>query len=87
MLDRLSGPGAVEIDDMRPFGAGRSKLGQGLRGIGSLNRRRVEPALTQAHDLSAHQVHGGIEDHAASQAWRKRAPASPERSGWNWAPQ
>src|SRR5205085_858941 len=86
VLAWLPCPRAVEVDDMRPLRAGFGEGRQRFGGFGGVRRGIVEPPLCEADDPSAHQVHGGVEDHDSRNAFRKRAPASPERSGWNCAP-
>ena len=81
VLDRLTGAGAVQVDDVRPLGAGGGEAAKGFGGVGGVDRCLVEAALAKAHDLAAHQVHGGEQNHESSQALRKAAPAWPERSG------
>src|SRR3954454_6238329 len=70
---------------MRPFRACRGELPQGLEGVGFIGGHQIEAPLLQPHDGAAHQVHGGIDDHARN-ACRKRDPAPADRSGWNCAP-
>ncbi len=45
-------------------------------------------ALVQPDAATAAQVDGGNQEHAGSRRklYRIRAPALPERSGWNWVP-
>ena len=77
--------GAIEIDDVRPFGARVGESSQRVPRVVPNRRSIFEPPLLQPHDPAAHQVHGGIDDHARKLS-RNRAAGSPERSGWNCAP-
>ena len=63
-IDRFAGKGAVEIDDMQPFGAG---LREDLRlggGIVAIDGGAGHVALGQAHDLAGLEVDGGEDDQA-----------------------
>jgi hypothetical protein len=89
VLDRAAGLGAVQVDDVHPLGALVGEGGQAGDRIGVVLRHLVETAVHQPHALAAAKVDGGVDDHAGSSRkfFRMRAPASAERSGWNWQPQ
>src|SRR5690606_35115071 len=87
-----SGPSGVQVDQVQPT---RPLLRIGLR-----QRERVVAiagflrviALGEAHDPAVAHVDRGIQGEAAHAGSRlrklcsSRAPATAERSGWNWAP-
>jgi hypothetical protein len=86
MLAGGSGARAVEVDDVRPSGSGCGEFLQGVGGSRRIGSDLVELALGEADDAAAHQVDGGIDDHALRNASRKRRPGAALFSGWNCAP-
>ena len=97
-VDRLPGPGRVEVDHVQPAGpGGREPPGQGHRV--AVVGLPVEVALGQAHRPAVADVDGRVQvHHAAVMATSGRRPAArtklarmprptePDFSGWNWVP-
>ena len=84
-VDRLSGEGTVEIDQMQPLES-LALESEGLSGgIGIEDGRRLHVALLQAHALTVFEVDGGKQDHGCQR--RKLAikarPSAWLFSGWN----
>jgi hypothetical protein len=88
--------GAVEVDDVQPFGAALHPRARGAERVGVVDGLGAEVALAQADGLAAADVDRGVEDHAVagvptrSQAALKLAsslsPCREDFSGWNWTP-
>ena len=76
-----------QIDDVQKTGA-RCLVGlKALKGIVAVASLGAVVALVQPHDAAVDEVDGG-DDHASipRKFAIRRAPARPERSGWNCTP-
>ena len=79
---------AVEIDDVQPGRAQRTVATEQLVRLEVVAGLGSEVAAQQAHAMAAAQVDRGDQQHQWSlrKLASKRAPAAPERSGWNCTP-
>ena len=78
---------ARQIDDVQKTGA-RCLVGlKALKGIVAVASLGAVVALVQPHDAAVNKVDGG-DNHGSipRKLARRRAPARPERSGWNCTP-
>ncbi len=97
-VDRLAALGAVEVDDMQPFGAFFGERARRRQRLLVIDGLRLEVALAQPHGVAAEDVDRRVEVHAcvalgsraATQICAKfasrRRPAAEDFSAWNWTP-
>jgi hypothetical protein len=78
----------VEVDQMQPARAGVAIAAHEFARIKVIDRLLPEVPAQQADTQSAAKIDGGNQQHGPSsmKLASRRAPASPERSGWNCTP-